>query len=73
MDYLVCENNDLEAMQRRVNEYIRQGWLPIGGVAIVRERVSGPVSYFQAVIKNGSEPPPIKRKRGRPPKIRVAP
>lgn len=80
MDYIVCESDTLEHLQRRVNEYLRLQYHAIGGVAVARERVSGPLKYCQAVLKNGTEPevqgsriafPIIKKKRGRPPKIRT--
>lgn len=81
MDYIVCESESIEALQRRVNEYLRLQYHVIGGVAIARERVSGPLKYCQAVMRNGSEPAPqgwplstiakIQRKRGRPPKVRT--
>lgn len=79
MDYVVLETASISELQNRVNEYVQIGWKPIGGASAVRQRVSGPISYLQAVFKENSAPPqppsfampiPIpeaqKRKRGRP-------
>lgn len=77
MDYIVCDAETIEALQRRVNDYLRLDYHAIGGVAIARERVSGPLKYCQAVLKNGTEPRPRgwelshtaklgNKKRGRP-------
>ncbi len=80
MDYIVCDAESIEALQRRVNEYRRLAYQVIGGIAVARERISGPLNFYQAVLKDGTEPAPhgwqlstvakIQRRRGRPPKIR---
>jgi hypothetical protein len=78
VDYIVCDSDSLESLQRRVNEYLKLNYTVIGGIAIARERISGPLRYCQAIIKIGTEPQThgwqlsqnsmIKRKPGRPKK-----
>lgn len=34
-DYAVIEDDDLERMVERVREFIKAGWEPIGGIAVL--------------------------------------
>jgi hypothetical protein len=62
-----------------VSNYLKLDYRLAGGIAVARERVSGPLKYCQAVVKADSEAESkawnlstqIKRKRGRPPKVRT--
>ncbi len=49
MDYIIVESVGMEKLVAKVNEYIKKGWKPIGGVAVGVS--SGPWWYFQAMIK----------------------
>jgi hypothetical protein len=56
MKYLIAEANSARDLQQKVQEYIDQGWEPIGGLSVATYGV-GAWWYYQALIKreNGSE------------------
>lgn len=64
MNYNIIWKSEVSELINAVNAYEKMGWKPKGGVTAIRERISGPVVYIQAVYKNGDTP--IKRPRGRP-------
>jgi hypothetical protein len=68
MDYNVIASDRLAELIRRVNDYREIGYTPIGGIAVVRERISGPVSYFQAIFNGNGRglKAQSRRPRGRP-------
>lgn len=45
MEYKVI-NATHDEFHKLANELIRQGWLPQGGVAIIREYLSRPTTYY---------------------------
>lgn len=53
MRYEVMESTDLADLSRQVNEYLRQGWVAQGGVAVYavkpRDEVPAYYMYVQAV------------------------
>jgi hypothetical protein len=54
-DYLVCNGSDSESLRKSVNEAIREGWQPHGGVAVSvtwdRLHTAANWELFQAVVK----------------------
>jgi hypothetical protein len=46
MDYLVVWGDTLSAFVEEVNNYLAEGWTPIGGIS------SGDVAFYQALIRN---------------------
>lgn len=70
MNYVILETQSIIELSHRVNDYDRLGWHPIGGLTAVRNTVSGPPTFYQAVFKasNGASPQvqPSKKPRGRP-------
>ena len=64
MNYNIIWKSEVVDLVNAVNAYEKMGWKPKGGVTAIRERISGPVVYIQAVYRNGDAP--IKRPRGRP-------
>ena len=64
MDYKVITSSSPEQLTTRVNEYIKEGWTPVGGHSVVethrQNRFSGQqhmdtiikVEYSQTIIKN---------------------
>lgn len=64
MTYNVIWKNDVAEVINAVNGYEKMGWKPKGGIIAIRERISGPIVYMQAVVRDANVP--IKRPRGRP-------
>ena len=56
MDYVVIELESLSDLEKRDNQYTAIGWKPSGGITAVRQRISGPIIYLQAVYKENSAP-----------------
>jgi hypothetical protein len=56
MKYLIAEANSARDLQAKVQQYIEQGWEPIGGLSVATYGV-GSWWYYQALIKreHGSE------------------
>ena len=56
MKYLIAEANSARDLQAKVQQYIEQGWEPIGGLSVATYGV-GSWWYYQALIKreNSSE------------------
>ena len=54
MEYVVVQSDTLYQLTEKVNQYGKMGWKPQGGISAIRERVSGPVYYIQAVWKENS-------------------
>lgn len=46
--YMVLHDSELIRLTRKVNEALKNGWVPQGGVA-VRQGVSG-FAYYQAMV-----------------------
>lgn len=46
MEYKVIENVSISFFEKAINEEIRKGWEPIGGVSYNRYK-----GYFQAIVK----------------------
>ena len=36
MQYMIIKSNDIQVVVNRVNKYIKEGWIPQGGVCISR-------------------------------------
>ena len=52
MEYTILIVNTLSGLERKVNEYIKQGWRPQGGITLQRNMQFNNVEfYFQAMIK----------------------
>lgn len=54
MNYRIVENRFAYDLAQSVERYIKQGWEPLGGVAVavVPEGIMGPiVMYYQAVVR----------------------
>ena len=77
LNYVIVQTLTITELQDKVNAYDRDGWHPIGGMTAIRQGMSGPHNYFQAVYKNNSSPiahpnmrmsgeMPGAKKRGRP-------
>jgi hypothetical protein len=49
MEYKVFKTKDLEALERKVYEFIQKGWKPQGGVAT--DPLPNVCFYLQAMIK----------------------
>ena len=44
-------NSSVTYLQNRVNEYLREGYLPQGGIAVAYDSNNGNVCIMQAMIK----------------------
>ena len=52
MEYTIVIANTLSNLETRVNEHIKKGWRPQGGITIQRNMQFNNVEYyFQAMIK----------------------
>jgi hypothetical protein len=50
MKYLIAEANSAHALQEKVQQYIEQGWEPLGGVSVATYG-AGTWWYYQALVK----------------------
>ncbi len=55
MEYLVCEAGSAEKIQDQVNERMRDGWQPIGGLSVVQSQSSNRWWYYQALVRGEAE------------------
>jgi uncharacterized protein DUF1737 len=53
MKYLIAEANSARVLQEKVQQYIEQGWEPLGGVSVATYG-AGTWWYYQALIKRES-------------------
>jgi hypothetical protein len=54
MRYRIIEAKDTEALEQDVNEHIRDGWQPLGGVAVVNSQANTYAWWFyQAMVRDG--------------------
>jgi len=51
MEYKVCETNTIDTLHNQIKVYIRDGWRPVGGVAVVFLAESDEWRYFQAMTR----------------------
>lgn len=54
MKYEIIERDKTRELEADVNKRIREGWVPLGGIAVVyvdRSCVSNRQSYTQAMVK----------------------
>lgn len=49
--YMVVESRLIHQLVREVDERIKSGWVPQGGLTVVSPRPSESVLYFQALVK----------------------
>lgn len=52
MIYQIVESNKTENLVEYVNNYIRGGWEPLGGICV--DTTNGSVFYYQAMIKKNA-------------------
>jgi len=50
MKYLIAEATSVRALQEKVQQYIEQGWEPLGGLSVATYG-AGAWWYYQALIK----------------------
>jgi Domain of unknown function (DUF1737) len=54
MRYRVIEAKDVEGLEQDVNEHIRDGWRPLGGVCVVNSQANTYAWWFyQAMTREG--------------------
>lgn len=54
--YSIVKKNNINEMKEEVNRYLRGGWIPQGGISVLREPKG--YSYLQAMIKTVWEEKP---------------
>ena len=54
MEYKIVYGEDPRELEEEVNELIRKGWKPQGGVCVLRER-NNYWSFYQAMVRNNAE------------------
>jgi Domain of unknown function (DUF1737) len=53
MNYRIVEAKDTEGLETEVNEMIRDGWTPLGGVCVVNSQVNTYAWWFyQAMMRD---------------------
>ena len=53
MNYRVVEAKDTEGLEAEVNEMIRDGWTPLGGVCVVNSQANTYAWWFyQAMVRD---------------------
>jgi len=52
MDYVILDDFEVKNLQEKVNDYIKKGYLPIGGLATANQK-DGFIEYLQAMQKVG--------------------
>jgi Domain of unknown function (DUF1737) len=53
MRYRLIEAKDVEGLEQDVNEHIRDGWKPLGGVAVVNSQNNTYAWWFyQALVRD---------------------
>jgi hypothetical protein len=55
MEYRICEANSVAKLQEQVNQLIREGWRPVGGIAAAKPWRSD-WWYYQAMLLDRSRP-----------------
>jgi len=50
IDYIVVSKTGPRPLQDAVQEYVREGWQPQGGIAVVADK-EGSRFYFQALVR----------------------
>ena len=48
MEYIILSDSDFKELERKVNEKIKEGWQPIGGID--SNVFEGGLEYLQAMI-----------------------
>ena len=62
MEYKVIEANKALDLQEEVNRHIQDGWVPLGGVAVVFSSTSNYWWFYQAMIKEPGTTADLPRK-----------
>jgi hypothetical protein len=52
MHYRVVEARDTEGLEADVNEMIRDGWTPLGGVCVVSSNDTYAWWFYQAMVRD---------------------
>lgn len=55
MKYAVIESESLPELISEVNEYIKRGWEPLGGISVIHEPIGDNYFHYQSIIKRGEE------------------
>ena len=56
MLYWLCEADGANKLQEVVNQHIRKGWRPIGGIAVVQSQSTSSWWYYQAMVLVEGDP-----------------
>ena len=48
--YVICEDSDTGALQRKVRELIDKGWVPTGGISPAYHKNTGRNIFYQAMV-----------------------
>jgi len=57
MEYVILDDFEVNILQKKVNAYIKKGYRPIGGVAVVSQK-DGFVDYIQGMIRDTEDSAP---------------
>lgn len=59
LKYLIIESNDMNKLAQIVNDYIKEGWLPSGGVVVNQKSGLAAKEYTQAMTKMNDDLPEL--------------
>lgn len=54
-EYYVVHNDNAELLAGKVNEMVRQGWQPFGGISTISTSANAFITYAQAMVKYGEK------------------
>lgn len=55
MAYGVLQDSTLDKLRLQVNEAIKDGWQPLGGICAAIQAYGSPVTFLQAIVKYAPE------------------
>lgn len=50
-EYYVVHNDNAELLTGKINEMVRQGWQPFGGISTISTTANAFITYAQAMVK----------------------
>ena len=53
MEYTVVSVVEIDFLVNRVNDFIKRGWKPLGGVSVTKQGRGELLVYHQAMVKEG--------------------
>ena len=55
MEYKIVATSNCDELKAHVNLYIKKGWVPQGGIAVVHRTSVREIAYYQAMVRYTDE------------------